>query len=197
MAVMNEIQNRLENARLPAEERLWQTIRQEPFVLKTLQNAGPITLFGTDPEATMENLILADLANSGACLTVIEKNPKVIREARARIPEEKEEKVRFLCGSCFEVVPLEKPKLVIAKHLIHWYRAPQVVQAAMEILGEEGLFFASTPPVADWKTKFQLWPAGITYETKSLGKGLDGGTLFLFRKPREAHVFPGLLCTPF
>lgn len=177
------IKEALERARLPANENLWKAVSDYPDTKKALQKRGGccITLLGTDPDASLINLILENTSDQ-TNLTVIEKRRPTILSAAKNTQQEKRDRVQFLDGSFPEVIPYQKPDLVIAKHFIHFCSAPKLVSEVTEIIAGSGLFFASTPRfLCDFKTRRELNKAKIPFEEKNFGGLGDGGVLFVIR----------------
>lgn len=183
--IESRVRRAIEKFDLPANENLWKTVYGWPGVWEALQkkNGCRITLIGTDKNATLINLILENTPPQ-ANLTVIEGQESTILAAAKKLDQEKSAKIKFLNGWFPQVIPYQKQDLVIAKHFIHFCSAPKVVSDVSEIIGGAGLFFATTPILADLKTRGELRTAKIPFEEKPFGNPINpfgGGVLFVIR----------------
>jgi hypothetical protein len=171
---------RLEGVNLPVEEVLWQKICDFLGVPEMLKGEDcRILLIGTDPNLTLAQTILR--THPEVKITVVEKNEKVLKEARQSTPKGMSE--GDIVPGVFPGVDLsDLPKfhIVIAKHLLHFLSGDEMretISGVKDILGVEGMFFASAPLLGDWKVRRTLRRLGASFEERGLG-GLRG-TLFI------------------
>jgi len=186
MGILKEFRTRAESISLPVEKALWQQILGKKEARDVLYQQPSILILGTNPEASLINEVLK--SHPEATIIVIEKSPTVIAAAQASLSPEAN--VTFINQNVFDISREEikdNPRLAIAKHLIHFCDASDLVLKTADLLSEGGLFYASTPIGFGWKTNYgvkkdqsKLEKQGIRLTTKEPLQGKSKGSLFCF-----------------
>ena len=186
---MEQLKLLAEGIRLPVDAALWSQVSNNESAKLFLEQDKPrIALIGTDENLTLAKEILAD--HPQAIITILEKNPVVAEAAEKQIPSGVD--VEIIQQDIKEdLVPykhnLKTHDLVVAKHLIHFVNAPELIsQVRDKLLNPHCLFFASAPPLLRLRTSLELRGAadqlrkmGIKYSQKPL-QSYWKGTLFTF-----------------
>lgn len=177
----------LHEIRLPVEEALWNKVLADDVATKLLSENPQIVLLGTDPFLILAKKIISDYRD--VKVTIIEREPYVVESASQIISPG--EKIFPICNDALKITPEEfgDNQLIIAQHLIHFSNAFDLLTNIRKLFPSEGLFFASTPIIADVKTRLELainknklHALGITFTHESLeGESVEqSGRIFRF-----------------
>lgn len=131
---------------LPVEQKLWGQIKDRKEVKNFLENSPQVLLLGTKADLSLAKEIFKTYPE--VKIIIVEINPRVVEAAKKNIPTGA--KMELINKDIFQLTPEDlgekRPKLVIAKHFINFFEAPQLLLKIAAIL-PEGELIASVPAI--------------------------------------------------